>query len=239
MSFWDKLNPAGKDFLGLGNTAGRVLGDIFTGGFGELGRPDPFGAKRKTGFAKTIGGLVTGGIAGFGTGLLVGGPYGAIVGGVLGATGGGIAGATGTTKNYTIGGVASNIGIGVGAGGIGGAASALSTASTTATLGLPAVKAPAVTSLFKGLGITAIAKSLLDRAIPAIPAALAPPIQAAPAEQGAPPAPPILIPAGGSPAPVPGATIMLPPGQSQLGLIVLALALVLAAYFFTRRRHHG
>jgi len=127
MGFFKKLgkalnpiNPAGNNFLGLGKTPGRIIGGLATGGASEVFRPDPYGAARKTFFAKTVGGSVTGSLTGAGVGFVSGGPLGAIVGGVVGGIGGAAAGATGASNNFTIKGVAKNFGIGVGAGLVGG-----------------------------------------------------------------------------------------------------------------------
>lgn len=121
MSFWNKLDPTGDNFLGAGKKWGRILAGIMTVGGDEFHRPDPYGSNRNTAFAKGIGGSVTGAAAGAGSGAVVGGPYGAIAGGVLGGLSGGILGALGKTKpNYKIEGFGQNLGIGTASGLAGG-----------------------------------------------------------------------------------------------------------------------
>jgi hypothetical protein len=158
------FDPTGNNFLGLGKTAGRVVGSTFPTLFaGEFFRPDPFGVPRNTGFSKAIGGAATGAAAGGATGFAVGGPWGAIFGAVLGGVGGGLASSKGVSPNYTVKGAAINTGIGVGAGVLGGGAAHLSVGAAPA-LSVPKVATPAFSfGSLKGLATTLGGGALLQK----------------------------------------------------------------------------
>lgn len=93
--FLSSLDPTGNNFLGMGNTVGRIAGDVMTGGLGEFGRPDSFGLPPSIAGPLKIGAGTVGGGALMGpAGSFLGGTLGGLAGGnpIGGLVGGGIGG---------------------------------------------------------------------------------------------------------------------------------------------------
>lgn len=123
MSQWYKiLDPSGKNFMGLGERYGRIMGALATGNTTEFHRSDPFFSKPGTGFnrwARSVGGSGPAAVGGY----ITGGPYGAVAGGVTGA----LAEDQGLANNTSAAGWGKNFGMGLGAGGVAGYARGLYT----------------------------------------------------------------------------------------------------------------
>lgn len=116
MSHWyDVLDPTGKNFMGLGERFGRIMGAFATGNTTEFHRSDPFFSKQGTAlnrWGRSVGGSGPGAVGGF----ITGGPYGAVAGGAAG----GLSEDQGLANNTSAAGFGKNFGIGLGSGALAG-----------------------------------------------------------------------------------------------------------------------